>query len=70
MGLTNLKNYVEKQKQWYLEKYGKLDWQWHDEGIVWAIEDYLSMKGGFTKDDIEFLKENDFVPEDFIEEVG
>lgn len=68
MGLTNLRNYVEKQKQWYLEKDGKLDWQWHDEGIVYAIQDYYGCKGEFTEDDVEFLKENGFIPEDFIEE--
>lgn len=67
MKLTNLKNYVEEEKQWYLEKYGKLDWAW-DEGIVWAIQDYLSMKGEFGEEDLVYLKELGFVPEDFIEE--
>lgn len=68
MTLTNLKNYVEQKKQWYLDKYGKLDWQWYDEGLVWAIEDYLSMKVEFTGEDVTYLKTLGFVPEDFIEE--
>lgn len=68
MTLTNLKNYVEQKKQWYLDKYGKLDWQWYDEGLVWAIEDYLSMKVEFTEEDVTYLKTLGFVPEDFIEE--
>lgn len=68
MKLTNLQNYVEQQKQWYLDKYAKLDWGWYDEGLVWAIQDYLSMKGDFTEDDVAYLKELGFVPKDFIEE--
>lgn len=66
MKLTNLKDYVEKEKQWYIDKYGKLDWHWH-EGIVWLIQDYLSMMGEFSEEDLICLKELDFVPEDFIE---
>ena len=38
---SSLRNYVEGSKQWYLDEYGKLDWQWYDEGVVWAIQDYL-----------------------------
>ena len=68
MKLTNLQDYVEKQKQWYLDKYGKLDWQWYDEGLVWAIEDFLSMRGEFTEEDVVYLKELGFGPEDFIKE--
>ncbi len=68
MKLTNLQNYVEQQKQWYLDKYAKLDWAWYDEGLVWAIQDYLSMKCDFSEEDVVYLKELGFVPEDFIEE--
>ena len=75
MGLTNLKNYVEQKRKEYEE------WQeegrakglprsmpFEEENLVWAIGDYLSMKGEFTEEDVEYLKELGFVPEDFIEE--
>lgn len=68
MELTILEAYVQKKKQWYLDKYGKLDWHWYDEGIVYAIQDYVSMKGEFTEEDVEFLHRTEFEPEDFIEE--
>lgn len=68
MKLTSLRDYVESKKQWYLDEYGKLDWKWYDEGLVWAIQDYQSMVVDFTEDDVKFLHENEFVVEDFIEE--
>lgn len=37
-----LEKYVEQQKQWYLDHYGALDWQWYDEGLIWAVLEYLS----------------------------
>ena len=37
-----LKQAVEENKAFYLEKYGELNWQWYDEGIVNAMLDYLS----------------------------
>ena len=36
-----LEKYVEQQKQWYIDHYGTLDWQWYDEGLIWAIQEYL-----------------------------
>ena len=63
---SSLRNYVALESQWYLNKYGKLDWRWFDEGLVYAVQDYYSCKGEFTEDDVEFLKENGFIPEDFI----
>ena len=36
-----LEKYIEKQKQWYLDHYGTLDWQWYDEGLIWAVQEYL-----------------------------
>jgi hypothetical protein len=68
MKLTNLRDYVEKKKQWYLDTYGDLGWKWYDEGLVWAIQDYQSMVGDFAEDDIKFLDENGFIVEEFIEE--
>ena len=68
MEIKSLESYVNKKKQWYLDKYGKLDWQWYDEGIVWAIQDYVSMTGEFTEEDVEFLHRTEFEPEDFLEE--
>ena len=66
MEFTNLKDYAEDIRIDYLAKYGCLDWHWYDEGLVWAIQDYLSMKGEFSKEDVIYLKELDFVVEDFI----
>lgn len=68
MRLTNLKDYVEDSKVYYLTHYGRLDWQWYDEGLVWAIDEYLSMKGEFSEEDVTYLKTLGFEPEDFIEE--
>lgn len=65
---SSLRNYVEGSRQWYLDKYGKLDWQWYDEGLIWAIQEYHS-SCDFTEEDVVYLRELDFVPEDFIEEV-
>lgn len=56
-----LRSTIEKNKQFYLDRYGKLDWQWTDEGLVWAIQDYHSCKGSideFTDDDWSVVKEN------------
>lgn len=68
MELTTLEAYVQQKKQYYLDKYGKLDWQWYDEGLIWAIQDYVSMKGEFTAADLEFLKRTEFEPEYFLKE--
>ena len=38
MTLTNLKDYVEKKKQWYIDEYSELDWQWYDEDLVYLKE--------------------------------
>ena len=37
-----LKQAVEENKAFYLKKYGELNWQWYDEGVVNAMLDYLS----------------------------
>lgn len=65
---SSLRKNAALESQWYLNKYGKLDWRWYDEGIVYAVQDYYGCTGGFTEDDVEFLKENGFISEDFIEE--
>ena len=68
MKLSILEAYVKAQKQCYIDKYGKLDWHWYDEGLYYAIADYYSMMGEFTEEDIEFIHRTEFEPEDFIEE--
>ncbi len=67
MKLTTLEAYVNEQKQWYLEEFGELDWQWYDEGLYYAIADYVSMRGEFSDADVEFLHRTEFEPEDFID---
>ena len=69
MTITTLEAYVQEKKQWYLDKYDKLDWQWYDEGLVWALQDYLSMTGEFTETDVEFLRRTEFEPEDFLKDI-
>ena len=69
MKLTTLEAYVNEKKQWYLEEYGKLDWQWYDEGLIWAIQDYVSMRGEFSVADIEFLNRTEFEPEYFLKDI-
>lgn len=56
---SSLRNYVECAKQWYLDKYGTLDWQWYDEGLIYSICDYASSVSisDWTEDDFEYLKE-------------
>ena len=69
MKLTTLEAYVQEKKQWYLDEYVELDWQWYDEGLVWAIQDYVSMRGEFTEEDVEFLYRTEFEPEYFLEDI-
>ena len=68
--MTNLKDYIKQKSDWYLNKYGKLDWHWFDEGVIWAIQDYLSMKGEFSQEDIEVIKARGFSSEDFINDLN
>ena len=68
MQLRLLEAYVNEHKSWYLDKYGKLDWHWYDEGLYYAIADYVSMMGEFSEEDKEFLKRTEFEPEDFIDD--
>lgn len=56
-----LRNKIEEAKAEYLKRYQMLDWQWTDEGLPWAIQDYHSSKGSvmdFTEDDWRVCKEN------------
>lgn len=66
MKVTTLEACVNEHKQFYLDLYGKLDWRWYDEGLVYAIQDYVGMMGEFTEADVEFLHRTEFEPEDFI----
>lgn len=45
----------------------KDDWRWTDEGLVYAIQDYLSCRE-LTSNDIDTLSEYGFSPEDFTKE--
>ena len=69
MKLTTLEVYVNEHKQWYLDTYGELNWKWFHEGLYYAIEDYVSMKGEFTEADVEFLHRTEFEPEDFLKDI-
>lgn len=73
-GYSSLRNYVEDAKQWYLDKYGTVDWQWYDEGLIWSIMDYASSVpiSTWTDDDFEYLKEWELTKEEveYFLEVG
>lgn len=61
MNEFTLRNKVENAKAEYLQQYGKLDWQWTDEGLPWTIQDYHGSVGSvmdFTEDDWLACKEN------------
>ena len=62
-----LRTTINRQKEWYFKKYGGLDWQWKDEGLIWAIQDYHSCKGSledFTEDDWKAVEENGLTKEE------
>lgn len=64
-----LRNKIEESKAMYLERCGKLDWQWTDEGLSYAIMDYHSCVGSvldFTDDDWQAAEENGFSREEVI----
>lgn len=65
-----LRSTIERNKQFYLDHYGKLDAQWTDEGLIGAIQDYYACKGSleeFTDDDWKVVKENDLTKDKVIE---
>lgn len=68
MKAITLESYVQQKKQERIDKYGKLSGEWYDRGIIWAIQDYLSIMGEFTKADLKFLERTEFEPEYFLEE--
>lgn len=52
--MRSLRELFAEEKQQHLDKYGKIDWQWTDEGSAWVIQDYYGGKGSllnFTEDD-------------------
>lgn len=64
-----LRSTIERNKKFYLDRYGKLDWQWTDEGLIWAIQDYHSYKGSvedFTDDDWKAAEDNGLTKEQVI----
>ena len=61
MNEFTLRNKIENAKAEYLQRYGKLDWKWTDEGLPWTIQDYHGSVGSvmdFTEDDWLVCKEN------------
>lgn len=63
---SSLRNYVEGAKQWHIDKYDELNWQWYDEGLIYSICDYASSVPieDWTDDDFGYLKEWDLTKED------
>lgn len=63
---SSLRNYVEDAKQWHINKYDELNWQWYDEGLIYSICDYESSVPieDWTNDDFEYLKEWKLTRED------
>lgn len=59
--MINLRDYLTKN----IDRY-KND-AFYNESFCHIIDDYLGMMGEFSDDDISFLKENDYLPEDFID---
>ena len=52
--MSSLRELIEDTKRWYTNKYGKLDWQYYDEGLPWTIQEYHSHMGSledFTTED-------------------
>lgn len=60
-GTRNLRRLIGESKAWYKRHYGRLNWQWYDEGLPYTILDYHSSLGSildFTKYDIAACAEN------------
>lgn len=56
-----LRKKIEEAKAEYMERYGELNWQYTDEGLPYAIQDYHGSVGSvmdFTADDWLACKEN------------
>lgn len=56
-----LRRKIEDVKADYLSRHRNLDWQYTDEGLPWAIQDYHSSVGSvmdFSEDDWAVCKEN------------
>ena len=61
MNEVTLRNKIESAKAEYLQRYGKLDWKWTDEGLPWTIQDYHGSVGSvmdFTEDDWLACRDN------------
>ena len=59
-----LEAFVSKRKKEYE---GEPHWMWEDEGVVYAIEDYLSSYEP-TTEDLIYMGELGFSIEDFLDE--
>ena len=56
-----LRRLMEENKAWYLQRHGKLNWRWHDEGLPYTILDWHSCTGSlddFSADDFLVCEEN------------
>ena len=55
---NSVKDYVEHNKKYYIEKYKTLNWQWYDEGLIYSIIDYASSVPieDWTEADFDYLK--------------
>lgn len=63
----SLREEIRREKAWYLNHYGALDWHWYDEGLPYTIQDYHSHVGSvvdFTADDFAAAEENGWGQDD------
>lgn len=61
MDNNTLRKQIENTKAEYIKRHGKLNWQYHDEGLPYTIMDYHGGVGSvmdFTEDDWLACKEN------------
>ncbi len=65
MELT-LEAYANERNQWYIKKYGCLDYHYYTDGLYYIIANYARMNGKFSDADVEFINRTEFQPEDFI----
>lgn len=61
----NLQEYIDVKE--YL--FDETAFNWDEEGIIWAIQDYLSTKGEFSEEDKKTLEKYGFVEDDFRDQI-
>lgn len=60
MEITNLETFYNRRKAEYANQPA---WRWLDEGVYFALAEYLSHCGEFTEADRAFIKANDLEAE-------